>query len=71
MDKTFTDCYLAPDGGMTGGGWGYALNSNDSTGEEVRMDDVPERILDEDKRLLAYYFIGWESKKVRTLASLR
>ncbi|XTI84233.1 hypothetical protein V2W45_162882 [Cenococcum geophilum] len=34
MHKTFTDCYLAPGGGLTGGGWGYALNSNDFDGKK-------------------------------------
>lgn len=61
MHKTFTDCYLAPGGGLTGGGWGYALNSNDSDGEEVRVANGTGKMLDEDKRMLAYYVLGWES----------
>jgi hypothetical protein len=66
MHKTFTDSYLAPDGGFTGGGWGYALNSNDTDGEEVRVAIGAEEMLDEDKRMLAYYVLGWESVEVRT-----
>ena len=65
MHKTFTDCYLAPDGGFIGGGWGYALNSNDSDGEEIRVATGAEKVLDEDKRMLAYYVLGWESIEVR------
>jgi len=69
MHKTFTDCYLAPGGGLTGGGWGYALNSNDSEGEEVRVANR-EGMLDEDKRMLAYYVLGWESIEVRVCPEL-
>ena len=71
MHKTFTDCYLAPGGGLTGGGWGYALNSNDSDGEEVRVANGTGKMLDEDKRMLAYYVLGWESIEVRTCPELR
>ena len=65
MHKTFTDSYLAPDGGFVGGGWGYALNSNDSNGEEIRVAIEAEEVLGEDKRMLAYYVLGWESIEVR------
>ena len=65
MHKTFTDCYLAPGGGFIGGGWGYALNSNDSDGEEVRVVIGAEEMLVENKRMLAYYILGWESIEVR------
>jgi hypothetical protein len=57
MHKTFTDCYLAP--GFTGGGWAYALNSNNANGEVVN-DDSPD-VLFEEKQRLAYYVIGWET----------
>lgn len=70
MHKTFTDCYLAPGGGLTGGGWGYALNSNDSDGE-VGVANGTGKMLDEDKRMLAYYVLGWESIEVRTGPELR
>jgi hypothetical protein len=67
MHKTFTDCYLAPGGGTTGGGWGYALNSNNSAGEEVSVNNVTGNMLDENKRMLAYYVIGYDSIEVKTL----
>ena len=54
MHKPFTDCYLAPGGGLTGGGWGYALNSNDSNGEGVRVANGTGKTLGKDKRMLAY-----------------
>jgi hypothetical protein len=63
MHKTFTDCYLALGGGLTGGWWSYALNSNDSDGEEVRVPNGTGKMLDENKRMLAYYVLGWESKR--------
>lgn len=69
MHKTFTDSYLAPDGGFIGGGWGYALNTNDSDGEEVRL--AIGSMLAEDKRMLAYYILGWESIEVRVCCQLR
>lgn len=63
MHKTFTDCYFAP--GFTGGGWAYALNSNDASGEVISAakDDVPT-VLGENERRLAYYCIGWETIEV-------
>lgn len=57
MNKTFTDCYFAK--GFTGGGWGYALNSNDSDGRDV--DIGTDTSLLEKERRLAYYIIGWNS----------
>ncbi len=41
MHKTFTDCYFAP--GFTGGGWGYALNSNDADGEGLESKKEASR----------------------------
>lgn len=63
MHKTFTDCYFAP--GFTGGGWAYALNSNDADGEVISAakNDVPT-VLGETERRLAYYCIGWETIEV-------
>jgi hypothetical protein len=63
MHKTFTDCYFAP--GFTGGGWAYALNSNDAGGEVISAatNDVPT-MLGENERRLAYYCIGWETVEV-------
>lgn len=66
MNKTFMDCYLFSGQGFTGGGWGYALNSNDSDGNELETTDGVDVILDEDKRTLAYYLLGWDSVEVRT-----
>ncbi len=57
MHKTFTDTYNAQ--GFTGGGWGYALNSNDASGDEIRSTEAPW--LEEKDRRLAYYFLGWDS----------
>lgn len=74
LHKTFTDCYLAPSGGMEGGGWGYALNSNDAAGSEVEAIGIKEQMMDESKRMLALYVIGWESTMVNnkpTAASWR
>jgi len=59
MDKTFTDCYFAK--GFTGGGWAYALNSNDAQGFEVTPDEGKDAFLEEKDRRLAYYVIGWNS----------
>ncbi|KAF2098888.1 hypothetical protein NA57DRAFT_56526 [Rhizodiscina lignyota] len=59
MHKTYVDCYLAE--GFVGGGWGYALNSNDSNGEEISDAETEQTALDEDKRMLAYYCLGWDS----------
>ncbi|KAF2667088.1 hypothetical protein BT63DRAFT_458051 [Microthyrium microscopicum] len=56
MEKTFTDCYFAE--GFEGGGWGYAQNTNDADGEEMNTSDST---LPDDKRMLAYYMIGWKS----------
>ena len=70
MHKTFTDSYLAPGGGFIGGGWGYALNTNDSDGEEVKVAIESEK-LTEDKKMLAYYILGWESIEVRVCHQLR
>jgi hypothetical protein len=57
MHKTFTDCYFDDD--FTGGGWGYALNSNDAEGVDVQT--TPTRLDDEKSRKLAYYLLGWNS----------
>ena len=53
---------------MTGGGWGYALNSNDSAGDSLTTQNFAERMLDEQKRMLAYYVIGWRDKEVGLLS---
>jgi hypothetical protein len=58
MNKTFTDCYFAK--GFTGGGWGYALNSNDSDGRDVDIGADASQ-LEEKERRLAYYIIGWNT----------
>ena len=71
MHKTFTDCHLAPGGSLTGGGWGYALNSNNSNGEEARVANGTGKLLDEDKRMLAYCVLGWETVEVRICPELR
>lgn len=63
MNKTFTDCYFAK--GFSGGGWGYALNSNDSEGHDINVDSIAESPLKEQERRLAYYIIGWNSIAVR------
>jgi hypothetical protein len=70
MDKTFTDCYIAP--GFTGGGWAYALNSNDAGGEVIsaaRNDALT--VLSENERRLAYYCIGWETVEVSGANTIR
>src|SRR6266498_5608786 len=67
MHKTFTDCYLAQ--GFTGGGWGYALNTNDADGEKADVVEGEKQVLNEEERKLAYYCIGWESFEVRSLLS--
>lgn len=59
MHKTFTDCYFAK--GFTGGGWAYALNSNDAEGHEIDVGGTEEPLLEEKDRKLAYYIIGWDS----------
>jgi hypothetical protein len=59
MHKTFTDCYFAK--GFAGGGWGYALNSNESEGQEITVDGAVESLLQEKARTMAYYIIGWGS----------
>jgi hypothetical protein len=62
MNKTFTDCYLAE--GFRGGGWSYALNTNDTDGT---VADTPAEIAEvgAEKRRLACYYLGWESIEVR------
>jgi hypothetical protein len=62
MHKTFADCYYAQ--GFTGGGWGYASNSNDAEGEPLAVDKEPDTVLDEKQRRLAYYIIGWDGLAV-------
>ena len=70
MHKTFTDCYGTK--GFTGGGWSYAMNSNDANGEELlgaqnvwNSTEIPE-----EARLLAYYCIGWDSIEVSRVSAL-
>ena len=46
------------------------MNSNDSDGEEVGVANGTGKMLDEDKRMLAYYVLGWESVEVRTCPEL-
>ena len=62
MNKTFADCYFAP--GFTGGGWAYALNSNDAGGEVISAANNVPTVLDENGRRLAYYCIGWDTVEV-------
>lgn len=59
MHKTFTDCYFAK--GFNGGGWGYALNSNESEGKEITTDITEDSLLDEKEKKLAFYLLGWDS----------
>ena len=59
MHKTFTDCYFAK--GFTGGGWAYALNSNDAEGNEIDVNTTEEPLIEEKDRKLAYYIIGWNT----------
>ncbi|RDW74894.1 hypothetical protein BP6252_06036 [Coleophoma cylindrospora] len=60
MRKTFTDCYYAP--GFVGGGWAYALNSNDASGEVMgAVQNDASVVLSESDRRLAYYAIGWDT----------
>jgi hypothetical protein len=66
MHKTFTDCYFAD--GFTGGGWNYAVNSNDADGEASSTD---QNWLPEKDRRLAYYLIGWNGLAVRTCSTSR
>jgi hypothetical protein len=68
MHKTFTDCYFAK--GFTGGGWGYALNSNESEGQEINVGGAYDSLLEEKERTMAYYIIGWDSIAVRTNLAL-
>ncbi|KAH8886367.1 hypothetical protein GQ53DRAFT_809677 [Thozetella sp. PMI_491] len=57
MHKTYTDTYGAA--GFTGGGWGYALNSNDADGAEV--GEAESSLLEGKDRRLAYYILGWNT----------
>ncbi|KIW70702.1 hypothetical protein PV04_02947 [Phialophora macrospora] len=60
MNKTFTDCYLAE--GFRGGGWSYALNTNDTNGTVAATPaEAEEVLLEAEKRRLACYYLGWES----------
>lgn len=59
MHKTFTDVYFAK--GFTGGGWSYAINSNDAEGVDVESEGGQLGQLEETERKLAYYVIGWDS----------
>jgi hypothetical protein len=63
MHKTFTDCYGSK--GFTGGGWGYALNTNDVDGSEIEAGHIEESLLVEKQGMLGYYVIGWDSIEVR------
>jgi hypothetical protein len=62
MHKTFTDVYFAKEVGFVGGGWSYALNSNQPDGA-VLSDDIDAEVPEMERRL-AYYVIGWNSIKV-------
>jgi hypothetical protein len=61
MHKTFTDCYFAK--GFIGGGWGYALNSNDANGELKGTEKEASTLAEED-RTLGFYCIGWDHLEV-------
>lgn len=60
MHKTFTDTYHAE--GFIGGHWAYALNTNNI--DELLIDPVKEKVIKEDERRLACYYLGWESIEV-------
>jgi len=63
MNKTFTDCYkMVP--GFTGGGWAYALNSNDPAGVKADAPEVGQQVVKKGDEMLAYYYLGWPSVKV-------
>ena len=62
MHKTFTDCYFAP--GFTGGGWNYAMDSNDAEGNHIIAGADGIGSIDDSQRRLAYYCIGWETTEV-------
>ena len=62
MHKTFTDCYFAP--GFTGGGWNYAIDSNDAEGNLITAGAGENGSIAESQRRLAYYCIGWETTEV-------
>jgi hypothetical protein len=64
IHKAFTDCYFAK--GFTGGGWSYALNSNDTDGQEIN-DESSYKCLREKDRMVAWYVIGWDSIEVCVL----
>jgi hypothetical protein len=49
--------------GFIGGHWAYALNGNHTNG--VLVDQVEGQWVEEEGRRLAYYYLGWESIKVR------
>lgn len=65
MHKTYIDCYRME--GFEGGDWGYAVNTDDTSGLLADHEDVTrkERI-EEEERSLACYYLGWESVEVRT-----
>ncbi|KAH8634235.1 hypothetical protein IG631_09635 [Alternaria alternata] len=67
MDKTFTDCFLAPGGGMIDGTWDYAINTNDPAGEEVVVGKEAGSILEVGQRRVALYILGWQSIEVMSL----
>jgi hypothetical protein len=52
---------------MTGGGWGYALNSNDAAGKRLTSTSSTEEMIEEADRRLACYVIGWTDKQVHVL----
>jgi len=63
MNKTFTDCYkMVP--GFMGGGWAYALNSNDHAGVKADAPEVGQHIVKKGDEMLAYYYFGWPSVEV-------
>jgi len=63
MNKTFTDCYkMVP--GFTGGGWSYALNTNDANGAPADAPEVGQQVVKKGDEMLAYYYLGWPSVEV-------
>lgn len=51
--------------GFTGGGWAYALNSNDPAGVKTDAPEVGQQIVKKGDEMLAYYYLGWPSVEVR------
>ena len=51
--------------GFMGGGWAYALNSNDPAGVKADAPEVGQQIVKKGDEMLAYYYLGWPSIEVR------